>query len=387
MTGGGSGGHITPLIATAAELKRLQPDAKLIYVGQKGDSFGREVADSDWIDEARFISAGKFRRYHGEGWRQLLDIKTWLLNIRDFFRFLCGIVQSIELMYKLKPEVVFIKGGFVGVPVGLAAALLRVPYVTHDSDAIPGLANRIIKRWARLHAVALPAGEYKIYPEAKTVTVGIPLRASYKQVDRAAQIKAKETVGLSQYKRIVMVTGGGLGAERLNNLVVKIAPKLLARFPDLALVHQAGEKLQSKLETAYEKELQAPELDRLRLLGFVNNLAEYSAASDVIVTRAGATTLAEFGLQEKACIVVPNAQLTGGHQLKNAQILEKAAAAVLVTDQKDHYLELMDAIVDLLESEDRRLQLARNLAKMSHSKAATELATLLLKVARGSTSD
>lgn len=181
LTGGGSGGHITPLLAVAAELKRKDSGCKLVYIGQRGDGLGDIPAANPHIDEVYNVRAGKFRRYHGEGLRQLLDLPTMFKNIRDAFYVVAGIWQSRKLLKRLQPSVVFVKGGFVGVPVGLAAAQLKIPYVTHDSDAIPGLANRIIARWAAIHAVALPAEVYA-YPPAKTVTTGIPLQADFSPV-------------------------------------------------------------------------------------------------------------------------------------------------------------------------------------------------------------
>src|SRR5665213_2594114 len=163
LTGGGSGGQITPILAIADELKQLQPEARLVYIGQTGDLLGDIPSQHPSIDEVFTVRAGKFRRYHGEGFKQLLDVVTMAKNIRDFFYVIIGFWQSRRLLKQLKPAVIFVKGGFVGVPVGLAAATRQIPFITHDSDPIPGLANRIIARWAVMHAVALPKDIYP-YP-------------------------------------------------------------------------------------------------------------------------------------------------------------------------------------------------------------------------------
>src|SRR5438046_1939033 len=130
LTGGGSGGHITPILAVAVELKRQRPNAHIVYVGQRGDLLGDIPQKHPAIDEVRTIWAGKFRRYHGEGWKQLLDVATLLRNLRDFFYVIIGFWQSRHLLKELQPAVIFIKGGFVGVPVGLAAATKHIPYIT-----------------------------------------------------------------------------------------------------------------------------------------------------------------------------------------------------------------------------------------------------------------
>jgi UDP-N-acetylglucosamine--N-acetylmuramyl-(pentapeptide) pyrophosphoryl-undecaprenol N-acetylglucosamine transferase len=179
MTGGGSGGHITPILAIAHQLKLLRPDCQIIYIGQKGDSLGDIPAQDSNIDQTYTVRAGKLRRYHGEGLRQLFDLPTVGKNARDVGYVVAGLGQSYRLLRRLQPDVLFVKGGFVGVPVGLAAAKLGIPYITHDSDALPGLANRIIARWAALHAVALPKEVYH-YPAANTVTVGVPISHEFR---------------------------------------------------------------------------------------------------------------------------------------------------------------------------------------------------------------
>jgi UDP-N-acetylglucosamine:LPS N-acetylglucosamine transferase len=141
MTGGGSGGHITPILAVAHELKTLQPSAQIIYIGQTGDALSDVPAAHPAVDKVYAVSAGKFRRYANEGWRQYLNLREQFLNVRDLFRMLHGIWQSYWLLRRLKPDVVFTRGGFVSVPVALGACLNRVPYITHDSDSLPALLH------------------------------------------------------------------------------------------------------------------------------------------------------------------------------------------------------------------------------------------------------
>lgn len=389
LTGGGSGGHITPLLAVAHELKQSQPDCELIYIGQHGDPLVDVPRQHSAIDMVYTVRAGKFRRYHGAGWRQLLDVPTILKNIRDVGRVLVGFVQSRRLLKKLKPDCIFIKGGFVGVPVGLAAASRHIPYVTHDSDAIPGLANRIIARWAAMHAVALPKEIYT-YPAAKTITVGVPVQSEYSPVTEKTQTAYKRKIGLEAYDKVIFVTGGGLGAQRLNDAVVRAAPELLGRYPDLAIAHLAGRGKEKQVEAGYEKVLNAAQQNRVVVKDFVNDLFNYSGAADVIVTRAGATTLAEFAAQHKACIVVPNPQLTGGHQLKNAQVLAEKSAVLCVTEeqlQQKQYSEtdsdpLTIAVAQLLDDPAQRQKLATQLGKIAHPNAAKQLAMVLLEQAK-----
>lgn len=383
MTGGGSGGHITPILSVAHELKHLRPKAKIIYIGQRGDKLGDIPAEDKNIDTVYTVRAGKFRRYHGEGFLQhLLDVKTIAKNIRDAFYTVAGIWQSFWLLKELRPDVVFVKGGFVGVPVGLAAAVLRIKYVTHDSDALPGLANRMIAPWAAKHAVALPKEIYT-YPAAKTEVVGVPISRRYHVPTEAEKHQFRKQLGLEEFKRIVLVTGGGLGAQRLNNATITCSEELLERYPDVGLVHIAGRDHEVTLRQRYKRELSPADQKRLIVKGYITNLYQYSAVADVVVTRAGATAIAELAAQAKPCVVVPNPLLTGGHQLKNAKALQERKAIRVVNEETlaDDHRALMPPLVDLLDHPARAKQLGLKLATLAHPDAAKHLAMILLEVA------
>jgi UDP-N-acetylglucosamine--N-acetylmuramyl-(pentapeptide) pyrophosphoryl-undecaprenol N-acetylglucosamine transferase len=385
LTGGGSGGHITPLLAVAAELKQRRPDARLIYIGQKGDSFIDVPAASSNIDEVHLVRAGKFRRYHGEGWKQFLDVPTMLKNIRDTVYVLIGTWQSRRFLKNLKPEVIFVKGGFVGVPVGLAAASLHLPYITHDSDAIPGLANRIIARWARWHAVALPKEIYA-YPADKTVTTGIPLQANFVPVTAERQKTYRQEIDIPEKAKLLFIIGGGLGATRVNTAVSEAVPHVLLDHRDLYVIHVAGRANLEAVQARYNELANlAVEQGRVRVMGYIDDVYRYSGAADIIICRAGATNLAEFALQGKACIIVPNPFLTGGHQLKNAQLLADKQA-VIALDEAQLLADpnrLAKQLDQLLPDTKLQAELARNFASFAKPKATVELADLILQLAEG----
>lgn len=382
VTGGGSGGHITPNLAIAHELKTQNPKVKVVYIGQKGDKLIDVPAQSPDIDQVHTVRAGKLRRYHGEGLRQLLDLPTDFKNIRDALWTLIGLCQSFWLLRRLKPDAIFIKGGFVGVPVGLAAAMRHIPYITHDSDALPGLANRIIARWARLHAVALPKEVYN-YPPAKTVTVGVPIAREYHLATTKEVEDYRRRLGLSAYKRVLLETGGGNGAQRLNGQLAACVPALLERYPDLAVIQLAGRDHEAALRQQYQRELAPKDQKRVIVHGFVTNLYEYSAVADLVIARGSGNTLAELAAQAKPCIVVPNPQLTGGHQIKNAKALAERKAVKMIDEAALMHdpLVLMAPITELLDHPDRAQELGRRLAQFAVYDTAQRLAMLLLEVA------
>ena len=376
LTGGGTGGHITPILALAHELKRLKPDVHIVYVGEQGGKFAEMTADNPDIDELRAVYAGKFRRYHGESWvTRLLDVKTNLLNFRDLFYFGIGTLQSIVLLKRLKPDVVFLKGGFVGVPTGLASAFWKIPFVTHDSDALPGLANRLVARWATYHATALSAENYS-YPRASVKHVGVLVSDNHKPVSSKKQAQFKQQIDVPTGSKLLLVTGGSSGAEAINKAMRSLLPELLEDYPDLYVVHQVGK---GKTEI-YDGFTHA----RLRIAELLFPLYPYTGASDLVVTRAGANAMAELGVQGRACIVIPHPQLTGGHQMKNAEKLEEQGAARIVkeTTFKNRPDELDKAIRELLRDDKQRERLGERLQANTISDATEKLAMVLLEVAK-----
>lgn len=299
---------------------------------------------------------------------------------------MAGFLQSLLLLRRLRPDALFIKGGFVGVPTGLAAACLGIPYLTHDSDIVPGLANRIIARWASWHAVAMPKEHYG-YPAGRTVQTGIPLSDKYKMVTAPLYKIYKESFGLPSDAQVIFVTGGGLGAHRLNMAVAKISKHLLARHPKAVILHVSGPGKEEDVNREYQRSLKSVDLERVHLEPFVQDMYRYSGAADVIITRAGATTLAEFATQAKACIVVPNSQLTGGQQSKNSKVLEDLEAVEMVTDaavERNPEL-LLQKVEELLDNPKQRLHLARNLHKTAIDDAAEAIARLTLRTAAHNT--
>jgi UDP-N-acetylglucosamine--N-acetylmuramyl-(pentapeptide) pyrophosphoryl-undecaprenol N-acetylglucosamine transferase len=382
MTGGGSGGHITPILAVAHELKQLYPEAEIIFIGQTGDAYADLTSRNPNIDKTYAVSAGKFRRYADEGWlKRLTDFKTILLNIRDGYRVARGTWQSYQLLRTLKLDIIFTRGGFVSVPVAIGGRLNHIPYITHDSDSTPSLANRLIARWAAMHAVALPKELYP-YPARKTVTVGVPVSNNYEPVTPALKRHYRKLLKLDQFDQVVFATGGGNGARLLNEALVEGSRYLLSAFPRLAIVHISGPKLEDATNAAYNALQLGSARERVQVLGFVNDMYRYSGAADVVVGRAGASTFAEFAIQGVACVMVPPKQLIWA--VKNSRDLASRNAIVeLNEDQVEQPERLGHTIGALLQDDAQRAKLAKNLAGYAHPHAAADLAKLILRTAGG----
>lgn len=350
---------------------------RVVYIGLRGDKLQGLQNGYHVFDKTYFITSGKFRRYHGQGvLQQLLDIKTLLLNSIDLFRVLAGTIKAWRLLGKVKPDVVFSKGGFVVVPVGFAAHFRGITIITHDSDTVPGLANRIVGRWAKLHATGMPPELYD-YPKETISYTGIPLDERIAPVDTALQTKYKEELGLPKNSLVLLVGGAGLGAKTLNEKTVAITQSLLAAHPSLHIINITGSRNLDDTRRAYTHFVDQAMRDHVHILDFTPEFYKYTGAADIVVSRAGATTIAELAMQRKAAILIPAPFLTGGHQLKNAELVARAGAAEII-DNSASAEDLLKVVDNLLKNSSRRRELANKIGSLAHSDAADKLAELIL---------
>lgn len=323
------------------------------------------------------IISGKLRRYHHLSvLRQLVWPRLVLLNIRDSFLVGIGFLQSLIKLTIWRPNVVFTKGGYVCLPVGLAAKFLRIPLVIHDSDAHPGLTNRILSKWATMIATGAPL-EYYDYPKKRSRYIGIPVSSEFHTFSAKEQQEAKTQWGINPNRPLVVVTGGGLGAQRINNVIVGSLDDLL-ELGSVVLV--AGSAQYDELRA-----LTPANSDTFQLHPFISEgMATLLGAADVVVTRAGATTILELAALEKPTILIPNGKLTGGHQLKNAQVYLDANAVISVNE--DAMIEkpdvLANAIASVVNGSDLSSEISKNLAKFARPRAARDMADMIIDAAR-----
>ena len=321
------------------------------------------------------IKAGKFRRLHADRVvKQIFNPATLGLNARDSLRLVSGIYQSIGIIRKFKPDAIFIKGGFVGLPLGIAAGWLRVPFVIHESDLVPGLANRALARKAARVAVGFPAEQYSGFAQNKLVYTGNPVRKELLGIDPAL---AKRHFKFSAKLPVVLVTGGSQGARALNNAIIKALPQLLQHFQ---VIHQTGEnEIEAVKFQVGRLRLDHPE--RYYAAAFLSDdLPQAYGASDVVIARAGATTISELALLGKPTILVPNTVMAG-HQLANAQLLARAGAVRVIGEDRLTPALLQRELTALTASAEERDYLIKHLASFAVPDAAERLAEEIIKVA------
>lgn len=323
------------------------------------------------------IVSGKFRRYHHlTVIQQLIWARLVMLNLRDSFLVLVGFIQSFIMLLLWRPDVVFTKGGYVCLPVGLAARILRIPLVIHDSDAHPGLTNRILAKWANAIATGAPL-EYYSYPKEISHYVGIPISGSFHPFSAEERLRARKQWGIDVDDKLIVVTGGGLGAKRINDAVAESLAGLL-KLGSVVLVAGAAQYDELRALT--------PENDsRFQLHAFISSgMAALLGSADVVVTRAGATTILELAALERPTILVPNGKLTGGHQLKNAAVYSEAEAVKIVDEEAmvDNSQVLTEAISEVLSHPQESSLMAKRFSKFARPNAALNMADIILDAAK-----
>ena len=344
------------------------------------------------IIRVRRIPAGKFHRYaswHFKDYFTHLDITLKELifgNILGFLGFLAGLVTAFVRLVRpsTRPNIIFLKGGYVCLPVGLMARLFKIPYIIHESDVVAGLANRILMKKARRVAFGMPLSDEILAKHPNYVWTGIPVGAEFKPITPTKMESLKKAFSFNPVKPLVVITGGSQGSENLNDATRLILPELL-KFTSVALV--AGRKhYENMLDLKqYENWEKASLESNFRMWEFNTTMNELMGAADVVVSRAGATTIAELATLKKAVILVPFAPLPGGHQVKNAERLQSVNAVAVVNDSemvKDP-LVLLEAIRHLVKSPRQCANMADRLHEEARTDAAKRLAKIILEEAQG----
>ena len=372
------------MVAVVTEIWKIKPRARLefwtdkkyyVNVVKMTTPMGPSIV-------ARRVVAGKLRRYaHFKLVDYLWNFDVILWNIVDGFKMVMGFWQSVIGLMRFKPDVVFLKGGYVGLPVGMAARCLRIPYVIHDSDAAAGLTNRVLSGGAKRIATGMPLEHYK-YAEDKAEWTGIPVEREFGPVGLRKQGELKVNLGFERDKPLVVVTGGSLGARTINEAVREILPELL-KFTGVLLV--AGRERYPEMMDLKEYEVweDGKLKTNFRMLEFTAKMWELFGAADVVVSRAGASTMAELANTHKAVVMVPNQKLPGRHQVKNAEAYLKAKAAVVVEDEDmvNQPGLLLMAVRGLVKDNEKREKMARNLSGFAMEDAAERLAKMVVAVA------
>ncbi|MFT8347999.1 undecaprenyldiphospho-muramoylpentapeptide beta-N-acetylglucosaminyltransferase [Clostridium saccharoperbutylacetonicum] len=345
MTGGGTAGHVTPNLALIPKLKEKGFEIK--YIGSN-DGIEKEIIEKNNIPFFG-ISCGKLRRY--------FDVK----NFTDPFKIMKGVLQAVRIISKEKPDIIFSKGGFVAVPVVIAASMKKIPVVAHESDITPGLANKLSAPFCDKLCVTFRES-LKYVKGNNGVLTGSPIR---EEIFKGDKFKGKKLCGFTDDKEILLIMGGSLGSKLINEEIRNNLDKLLNEFN---IIHICGK---GNIEESLKN------ISGYHQFGYVSDeLPDLMTAADYIVSRAGANSIFEFLALKKPTLLIPlSKKASRGDQILNSKSFIKEGYSLMVEEEELNEKVLCDKIMEL---KNRKKELIENMEKSQAKNGVEAIIGVLL---------
>lgn len=346
FTGGGTAGHVTPNLAIMARLRKLGWEME--YIGSR-DGIEKEIIEHEKIP-FHHVASGKLRRY--------FDLK----NFKDPFKVIQGVAQAYFLLRRIKPHIVFSKGGFVSVPVILAAKLNGIPVISHESDYTPGLANRLSMPFASRICVTFPETLRHVRGD-KAVCTGLPIREQIMQgkIDRGLQL-----CHFHSEKPVLFIMGGSLGAQRINQAIRESLEPLLERFQ---IIHICGK---GHIDQTLSERAGYRQFEYVK-----DELPDLLACADVVISRAGSTSIFEFLALQKPMLLIPLSRLASrGDQILNAESFQKMGYSRVLYEENVNSESLLNSVFELYEE---RIVLKEQMASNPFGNGTDKIVQLIEK--------
>lgn len=366
LTGGGSGGHFYPLVAVAEAINALARDKKLLtpqLIFMSDAPYDKKLLFDNDITFKK-VPTGKMRRYFS------------LRNVSDVLKTFWGLTSGLFTVFGIYPDVIFSKGGYASLPAVFASRVLRIPLVIHESDAVAGRANRWAGKSAKRIAVSF-AEAAKYFPQGRVAWTGTPVRNAI----RTPLSGAHELLGLDSKIPTILVLGGSLGAEKINNAVLAALPELVRRFQ---VIHQTGGRNFRAVSGVAQVALHGnPNTGRYKPFDFFGDEAMRMAAgcADLVISRAGSSAIFEIALWGKPSIIIPITQSSSDHQRQNAIIYEKSGACLVVEEANLKPHIMIAEIRRILEDSGLRQRMTEGAQAFAKPEAAQTIARAIIDIA------
>ena len=364
FTGGGTAGHIFPIIAIIREIRKNDPsgDFQFFYIGPE-DKFAKKIFSEEGI-EVKTILAGKIRRYFS--FQNVIDL---------LFKVPLGFFQAFYHIFVISPDLIFSKGGYGSIPAVISGWMLLVPIFIHESDVFPGLANRIASRFALEIFTAFPVEKTAYFPAKKMISVGNPLREI---ILSGPKENPKEILKLTGKKPIIFFIGGSQGAQRINDELLSDLSDFLKNFE---IIHQTGrknfEQVKKEAEVVIDKGLEKyyhpyPFLSEIEMAAALR-------AADLIISRAGAGIIFEIAAIGKPSILVPLKNSAQDHQVKNAYVFAENGAVMVMEEENFRAHFLLEVIRQLFSRPKKLKKMAKKAEEFSRPQAARIIAQYIVE--------
>ncbi|MEA3273170.1 MAG: undecaprenyldiphospho-muramoylpentapeptide beta-N-acetylglucosaminyltransferase [Patescibacteria group bacterium] len=363
LTGGGTGGHLYPLLAIAEKIKQLKGvETEILFIGPVND-FSRKILKDNGIKTQGILTA-KWRRY-------------WSFeNILDIFKFPIGLIQSLVYVLFFMPDVVFSKGGYGSVAPTLAARVYWIPVLIHESDVFPGRANILMGKLADRIAISFTSSK-KYFNARKVLVTGNPIRANIREGNIE---KAREFFNLRPQKPVLLIIGGSQGSEIINERILGILPSLLESYQ---IIHQVGKGNLSKVkEIAGRRGIKIGRSDYHPYEFLGNEIIHAYKICDLVISRAGAGSIVEIAAVRKPSILIPLRKSANGHQLYNAYAIAKKGGTVIVEEANLRDRLLLTKIDRIMEDVGLREKMSQAIAQFYHPDAAEKITESLVYLAK-----
>lgn len=352
MTGGGTGGHIYPAIAIADKIKRRMPKTEVLFIGGKRGMESRLVPEAGYSLKTIQVSG--------------LNRKNLLKNMKTLTDLAKGVRESLAIIDKEKPDIVIGTGGYVCGPVVLAARLRGVKTAVHEQNAFPGVTNKMLSRFADKVFISFAESEkYFKVKKDKIILSGNPLRKEFAVVDSEED---RKKLGVSEKDFMVLCFAGSMGAARISEAMTEVT-KAIGAMPDVKLFFVTGKPYYEKIK----KELQDDGMiqkKNVHIMEYINGMAAYISAADVVVSRAGALTISELTACGKPAILIPSPNVTANHQYHNAKVVENGGGAFVIEEKELTGEKLTSAILRLKGNKEMLNKMALGSRRLAASDAA-----------------
>ena len=350
FAGGGTAGHINPALAAAGYLREKEPDAQILYVGNKGG-----------MEERLVPAAGfKFRTIRISGFQRKLSLKNIKRNAQTVVRVFSPAAEAKKILREFQPEICVGTGGYVSGPVIRAAQKLGIPTVIHEQNAYPGVTTKMLAKHADCVMLAVEDAKKYLERTDNCVFTGNPVRTSVLKAERAASRKA---LGLDE-RPLVLSFGGSLGAAALNRAAAYMLGES-AKEKKYQHIHGYGQHDEKFLGEAHAAGVREAENPQIRMLEYIHNMPECLAAADLVIGRAGAITLTEIEATGKCSILIPSPNVAENHQFHNAMALVSRDAAVLIEEKDLTGEKLWQTVCGILSEPGRAEEIGRNARAMA----------------------
>ncbi|MDI5886548.1 MULTISPECIES: undecaprenyldiphospho-muramoylpentapeptide beta-N-acetylglucosaminyltransferase [Flavobacterium] len=355
LSGGGTGGHIYPAIAIANELKARFPEAEFLFVGAKDKMEMQKVPQAGYNIKGLWIS----------GLQRRLTFDNALFPIK----LLSSLLKSRTIIKQFKPDVVIGTGGFASGPLLQAAAIAGIPTVIQEQNSFPGITNKLLSKKANKICVAYENLE-RFFPKEKMILTGNPVRQDLIDIESKRE-EAIQYFNLDSNKKTLLVLGGSLGARRVNQLIEKELPNMLSQ--NVQVIWQCGK--------LYLEDYKKYNSANVQVVAFIERMDLVYAAADIVISRAGASSVSELCIVGKPVIFIPSPNVAEDHQTKNAQaIVDKKGALMLKESELESQFSLVFEV--LLKDQGKQNQLSENIKLLAMPEATKQIVDEIVKLIR-----